>query len=80
MAYKLAELRAKTEDELIREHDQDAHTHPRESPVQIREELARRAAHAQGERMVKLTGLITALTVVIALFTAVNVYVVFVMP
>jgi len=79
MAYKLAELRAKKEDELIRDHDRDAPPYP-ETPVQIREELARRDANKQGKRMVNLTWVITVLTVVITLLTAVNVYVVLVMP
>ena len=77
MAYRIAELRAKTDDELIRDHDQDAHTYP-ETPVQIREELARRVAQDQGKWMVRLTGVIMALTGLIFVLTVLNVYLVYV--
>ena len=70
MAYKIAELRAKTDDELIHDHDEKAQ-HFDDTPFEIRQELARRVAQAQGKLMVFLTGVITVLTLV-------NVYLVYV--
>ncbi len=72
MAHKIAELRAKTEVELIHEHDRHTRRHE-ETPFEIRQELARRDAHDQGERMLALARAIAWLTVVITALTVVNV-------
>ncbi len=72
VAYRLAELRVRTDDELIRAHDEVAHQY-RDTPFEIRAELARRDAHRQGERIVNVTWVITRLTVMITALTAVNV-------
>lgn len=75
MAYKLEELANMIDQELRREHDEHTRDYP-ESPFQIREELARRRVQRQGDLMVKLTKAITALTVLIAVMTAANVWIV----
>ena len=72
MAYRLAELRARTDDELIRAHDEVAHQYG-DTPFEIRAELARRDAHRRGERIVNLAWMITWLIVMITALTAVNV-------
>ncbi len=75
MAYTLEELRQCTDEDLIREHDSNTKNYP-EGPYQIREELARRKAQSQGKLMVRLTVVITFLTVMITILTAANVYLV----
>jgi hypothetical protein len=75
MAYKLEELANMTENELRREHDEHTRAYP-EVPFQIREELARTRVQRQGDLMVKLTIAITVLTVLIAIMTAANVWIV----
>ena len=72
VAYRLAELRARTDDELIRAHDEVAHEYG-DTPFEIRAELARRDAHRRGERIENLTWVITRMTVMITALTAVNV-------
>jgi hypothetical protein len=73
VAYRLAELRARTDDELIRAHDEVAHQYGEDTPFEIGAELARRDAHRQREQMVNLTWVITRLIVMITALTAVNV-------
>jgi len=72
MSYKLSELRRKTEDELIDEHDRFAES----TVVGINyylDELSRRESAKQTETILGLTHTIARLTWVIAGLTAANV-------
>jgi hypothetical protein len=72
MSHLLNELRAASDEELIERHDRLA----KDTIVGVNyylEELARRDAQAQGDRVESLTKTVVNLTWVIAILTAVNV-------
>ncbi len=79
MAYTWGELQAKSRDELIQIHDEFV-TRIDDNLLTIRQEIARKDAHAQGRRMVLLTGVMAGLTVVITVLTIVNVLLVAGLP
>jgi hypothetical protein len=72
MAETIAELRNLTDEEIIRRHDENA-IHTIVGTQHYLDELARRDAVRQGERMEKLTGSIDWLTRVITVATIVGV-------
>jgi hypothetical protein len=79
MTYSLQELRAVATEELVARHDAQA-VNTSAGVSYYLDEIARRDAHAQGERMVALNGemvrltrTIAKLTIAIAVLTVVNV-------
>lgn len=79
-AKKFAELKAMSLEELISQYDRDT-PHVVLGLNFIREEIARREAEAQTERMLNLTRhvrdmtvTITVMTLVVVVMTAVNIY------
>jgi hypothetical protein len=79
MTYSLKELRAVSDEELVARHDAEA-KNASASVNYYLDELARRGAHEQGERMValnaemvRMTRTISRLTIAIAVLTVVNV-------
>lgn len=72
MAYKLAQLRALSDEELIREYDRIAET----TNVGLdfyANELARRTFEVQNRRIESLTGVMTWMTGAILVLTIINV-------
>jgi hypothetical protein len=79
MTYSLKELRAASDEDLVARHDAEAKNASAGVNYYL-DELARRDAHDQGERMVamnaemvRMTRTISRLTVAIAVLTVVNV-------
>lgn len=72
MSHKISELRAKSDQELIEEHDRLSE-HTIVGADYYLQELARRDAANQTTVMLKLTSTINRLTWAIALLTALNV-------
>lgn len=68
----IEDLRSMSEEELIRGHDSDMQNRMPHYNVYL-DELARRGALRQGERMEKLTTSINTLTIVITVATLVGV-------